>query len=227
MLFLLEFFRPVNYNGRMVEIEHQYRKCGEETRRRLLETSLNLIWKSSYGSVSVDDICKEADVKKGSFYHFFKSKSDLTVAAFEEQWKCIKRGYDETFSSSLAPLERFRLFCRGSVCRQKDKAKDIGHFCGCPYATIGSELCGVDDNVRAKSAEIILRSIAYFESSIIEAQARGDIPPCNGKAKANALYNLLLGTMMQARIRNDLGVFDGLEEGFMQLLGVSSEPEIH
>ena len=207
--------------------EHTFRKCGEETRKRLLETSLNLMWKSSYGSVSVDDICKESQVKKGSFYHFFKSKSDLTVAAFEEQWRQIKQNYDETFSSSLPPLERFRQLCRGSVCKQQAKKKEFGHICGCPYATVGSEMCNVDDNVRAKSAEIILRSISYFESAIIEAQARGDIPKCDSKAKANALYNLMLGTMMQARIRNDASVFDGLEDAFMNLLDANVTSGVH
>lgn len=206
----------------MEEVCHQYRKCGEETRKRLLATSLNLIWKSSYGSVSVDDICRESQVKKGSFYHFFKSKSDLTVAAFDEQWRIIKSNYDLAFSSSLPPIERFRVLCQGSLAKQKEKQKEFGHVCGCPYVSVGSELCGVDDNVRAKSAEIMLRSIAYFESTIIEAAARGDIPDCDPKRKANELYNYMIGTMIQARVRNDLSVLDGMENGFMQLLGVSA-----
>ena len=211
----------------MEETTHQYRKCGEETRHRLLETVLNLIWRNSYGSVSVDDICKAADVKKGSFYHFFKSKSELTIAALDEQWKCMKSFYDEVFSSSRPPLERFSKFCSSSICRQKDKQKQEGHVCGCPYATIGSELCGVDDKVRAKSAEIIQKSISYFESSIIEAIAKENIPECNPKVKANELYSYMLGTIMQARIQNDLSILEGLENGFMQLLGVKGNITLH
>jgi TetR/AcrR family transcriptional repressor of nem operon len=46
-----------------------------------------MIWESSYGSVSVDDICTKAGVNKGSFYYAFKSKSDLAVAAFERHWE--------------------------------------------------------------------------------------------------------------------------------------------
>lgn len=38
-----------------------------KTKTRLLETANELIWKSSYGSVSVDDICTASGVNKGSF----------------------------------------------------------------------------------------------------------------------------------------------------------------
>ncbi len=40
-------------------------------KEKLLQVAFDLIWQQSYGSVSVDDICERAKVKKGSFYHFF------------------------------------------------------------------------------------------------------------------------------------------------------------
>ncbi|MCW2286501.1 AcrR family transcriptional regulator, partial [Rhodoblastus acidophilus] len=61
-----------------------------ETKRRLIAAALELIWRSSYGSVSVDDICKAADVRKGSFYHFFPSKADLAVAAMDHADKELR-----------------------------------------------------------------------------------------------------------------------------------------
>ena len=42
-------------------------------KERLLQVAFDLIWQQSYGSVSVDHICKRANVKKGSFYYFFPS----------------------------------------------------------------------------------------------------------------------------------------------------------
>jgi AcrR family transcriptional regulator len=54
-----------------------------DAKQRLLDTAIDLIWEQSYGAVSVDVICERAGTKKGSFYHFFPSKSDLTVAAIE------------------------------------------------------------------------------------------------------------------------------------------------
>ena len=191
-----------------------------------MHTSLNLIWKSSYGSVSVDDICKQADVKKGSFYHFFKSKSELTVAAMEEHWKFLKESYDKSFSASLKPLERFKAVCRNSIIVQQEKYKEFGHVCGCPCVSMGSEICGIDDNLRSKSAEISMLSISYFKNAIIEAVANGDIENCDPEAKANAIYSYMIGVMIQARVRNDLKVLEGLESGIMQMLGVKSSGKL-
>ena len=74
-----------------------------DARDRLLQVAFDLIWQQSYGSVSVDTICDRAGVKKGSFYYFFPSKSDLAIAAYEEHWQQRRPVYDRVFSSSGAP----------------------------------------------------------------------------------------------------------------------------
>ena len=48
---------------------------------RLMTAARDLMWEESYGSVTIDDICARAGVKKGSFYYFFDSKAALAVAA--------------------------------------------------------------------------------------------------------------------------------------------------
>ncbi len=188
------------------------------TRDKLLQTSLELMWTNSYGTVSVDDICKKAGVKKGSFYHFFPSKSDLAVAAFEEEWAKKKSWYDRIFSSSLAPLDRFREFCREALKQQELKKSEIGYVCGCPYTTIGSELCSYDDSVRSKATEIIDRTRQYYESAIREAISRGEIPPCDPAKKSREVYNYMIGCLMHARIANDIDALSELESGILHLL---------
>ena len=42
------------------------------------------------------------DVKKGSFYHFFRSKSELTVAAYEYYWEQISLGFGPDFLEASA-----------------------------------------------------------------------------------------------------------------------------
>ena len=54
-------------------------------KERLTDAALDLIWHNSYGTTSVDAICERAGAKKGSFYYFFKSKSELTAAALEAE----------------------------------------------------------------------------------------------------------------------------------------------
>jgi TetR/AcrR family transcriptional regulator, transcriptional repressor for nem operon len=48
---------------------------------KLLDAAMHVIRAQGYSSTSVDDLCRAAGVTKGGFFHHFKSKEDLAVAA--------------------------------------------------------------------------------------------------------------------------------------------------
>ncbi len=51
------------------------------SKARLLEAAADLIQMKGYAATTVDDICHRAGVTKGSFFHHFKTKDQLAVAA--------------------------------------------------------------------------------------------------------------------------------------------------
>jgi TetR/AcrR family transcriptional repressor of nem operon len=195
-----------------------------ETKEKLLQVGFDLIWDSSYGSVSVDDICKRAGINKGSFYHFFPSKADLVVAAYEEHWKEKRPEMDRIFSPLVPPLERIRNFCRHIYEVQKEKAGQYGHVCGCPYASVGSEIATLDEKIRAKSEQLMNSSRKYVESTIADAIREGSVAVKDPVAASYTLGSLLLGKSVEARVQNDLKVLEGLESTVMALLGAKTVP---
>ncbi len=52
-----------------------------ESKTKLLDAALHVIRAKGYAATTVDDICHKAGVTKGSFFHHFKSKDDLALAA--------------------------------------------------------------------------------------------------------------------------------------------------
>jgi len=52
-----------------------------DARARLLEAALSVIRAKGYSATSVDELCAAAGVTKGAFFHHFKSKEELGVAA--------------------------------------------------------------------------------------------------------------------------------------------------
>jgi len=55
----------------------------EETRARILESSIKLFSNHGFNAASVDDICEDAGVSKGAFYHHFESKQALFLALLD------------------------------------------------------------------------------------------------------------------------------------------------
>jgi TetR/AcrR family transcriptional repressor of nem operon len=190
-----------------------------ETKEKLLEVGFDLIWDSSYGSVSVDDICKRAGINKGSFYHFFPSKADLVVEAYEEHWKHHRPIMDRIFSPQVPPLERLQGMCRMIYADQKEKAEQYGHVCGCPYASVGSETATFDEKIRAKSEQLMNSKMKYVESAIADAIREGSVTVKDPVAAANTLHSILLGKLVEARVQNDLKVFENMESTVMDFLG--------
>jgi TetR/AcrR family transcriptional regulator, transcriptional repressor for nem operon len=193
-----------------------------ETKEKLLQVGFDLIWDSSYGSVSVDDICKRAGINKGSFYHFFPSKADLVVEAYEEHWKEKRPTMDRIFSSQVPPLERIHLWCQYMYDVQKEKAEQYGHVCGCPFASVGSEIATLDEKIRAKS-ELLMNSCSkYIETTIADAIREGSVTVKNPVAASQTLQSLLLGMLLEARVQNDLKVLENMESTILELIGAKS-----
>ena len=58
-----------------------FRPSPVTARDKLLEAALKLIRSRGFSATSVDDLCREAGVTKGAFFHHFPSKEALGVAA--------------------------------------------------------------------------------------------------------------------------------------------------
>ncbi len=55
----------------------------EETRTRIMDASIKLFSTRGFSAASVDDICDEAGISKGAFYHHFESKQALFLALLD------------------------------------------------------------------------------------------------------------------------------------------------
>ena len=185
-----------------------------------MEAAMDLMWRNSYGTTSVDAICERAGAKKGSFYYFFKSKSELATAALEAEWKKKKGDMDSIFSLTIAPLERFDRYFEYVHDRLAEVQQKCGSILGCPFISVGSEVSTQDQAVRAAIDRIMDDKLNYFISTVRDAAAQRLIDAPDPEAKAKALFACYQGTIAQARIQNDIGLLREFKEVAKDVLGV-------
>lgn len=189
-----------------------------DTRQRIIDAARELIYARSYSDVGVQQICDNAGVKKGSFYHFFPSKRDLTLAVLEQLQAYFRDTIlNRSFAADIPPLQRIERFFSHIYEFQKQTKAATGHILGCPFGNLGCEMSTQDEVLRTKVETIFRASEQPFEQALQEAVARGDLPAIDTGVTAQAIFAYVEGILMVAKTRNDPEVIRDLGQRALQL----------
>ena len=189
---------------------------------KLLSVAFDLIHENSYGAVGVEQICQRARVNKGSFYYFFKTKTDLVVAAYEEHWRLKVPDYERIFFPENPPLKRLALWCDYIREVQRKRHKKYGQVCGCPYTSVGGELATQDKKIRLKTRDLIDRHVTYLVGTIADAMATGAVEKGDPELKAQLVHAFVVGLLLRAKIYNDLKILSHLNTAIFDLIGAKN-----
>ncbi|TQM00358.1 TetR family transcriptional regulator [Actinoallomurus bryophytorum] len=119
----------------------------EDARGRLVRTAARLFLARSYQAVGVDELCAAADVRKGSFYYFFRSKSELAKAVIDRHALALWARLDEAGATEGegSPVERLHAIADAVGEIQQGFERRFGKVVGCPFGNLAAELATTDD----------------------------------------------------------------------------------
>ena len=192
-----------------------------ETREKLLETALALIWQSNYSSVGVNEICKQAGVTKGAFYHHFDSKASLFCEATAFYWQVIKQDLDSIFSPVNTPLQQLENLVQFLF---QSKLND-DTVQGCPFFNAGAQI-GTDDQKVIEALKNLSQTAITYNLALIKALSNGGYLERTGdlEQQARLMYHYIHGVMSYAYVQPDVATMKkDLPEGLYRLLGVKPE----
>ncbi len=173
-------------------------------RQRLLDAALSLIREKGYSSTSVDDLCAEAGVTKGAFFHHFKSKDALGVAA-SNHWSEITGAFFETapYHRYSDPLERVLGYLEF---RKAILKGDIAEFT-CLVGTMVQEIYGTHPDIRKACEMSISAHAAKIGSDIAEAMKHHRIrAPWSAESLALHTQAVLQGAFILAKAKGGVEV---------------------
>lgn len=146
-----------------------------DARERLISSTMELISARSYNTVGVQELCEYAGVKNGSFYHFFPSKRDLTLAALDLMWETFReKVLKPTLNSDLPPMEKYSRLLDISYQRSCSAKEATGCMTGCHIGNLAVELSTQDELIRQKIEHIFQQWGSYCEQIIKEAVSEGN-----------------------------------------------------
>lgn len=172
-----------------------------ERKRKLVEAAMRLILRQGFSATTVDQVCAEAGVTKGSFFHYFASKEEIGLAALDawmEAWGDIVAagGLDEIAD----PLERLdRLFdVMGEAYMHP------GVDAGCVIGTVAQELSAVNRNLGDRCEAHL--DLWKEEMRKMLADAKEAHPPkvdFDPDSVADLMLGIVQGSMLVAKTRQD------------------------
>ena len=144
---------------------------------RLLRAADRLMYAKGYEAVGVAELCREAGVQKGSFYHFFSSKQDLAIEMLDASWSRTRRAifaaaFDDPDRSADESITAYGELLAEHLAIGH---ADVGVVAGCRYGNFAVELSAHDDVIREKIEEIFSEMGAIVEATIQRGQTAGDV----------------------------------------------------
>jgi TetR/AcrR family transcriptional repressor of nem operon len=184
------------------EITSESPKAG--VRPKLLNAALSLIREKGYASTSVEELCSQAGVTKGAFFHYFKSKDALAVAA-ANHWSETTGVFFEgaPYHQHTDPLDRVLGYLDF---RKAILTGEIAEFT-CLVGTMVQEMYGTSPEIRAACEASISGHAATIESDIAEAMKRYRIrAPWTAESLALHTQAVIQGAFILAKAKGGAAI---------------------
>jgi len=168
-------------------------------RQKLLDAALSLIREKGYSSTSVDELCTQAGVTKGAFFHHFKSKEALAVAA-ANHWSEITGAFFETapYHQHSDPLDRILGYLDFRKAILKGETAEFT----CLVGTMVQETYLTNPDIREACEASISAHAAKVEADIAEAVERYRLrAPWTAESLALHTQAVLQGAFIMAKAK--------------------------
>lgn len=93
-----------------------------QTRKLLIETTLQLVLEEGYDKITIQDITDRADLGRGTFYIHFRDKEEVVWTAYKELFEGLEQEAHQQLDRRAPQVEYYGLL---NIFRHADKNRDL------------------------------------------------------------------------------------------------------
>lgn len=175
----------------------------ESTKTRILSVGAQIVYEKGFNNTGIQEILKIAEVPKGSFYFYFKSKEDFGLELVDFHAQLFEEMVERHLKSSEpSPLKRLRsLFAGFREVVEANQCKG-----GCPIGNITQEMGGLSQAFQAKLRLVLGRLAAGIGRCLELAQQAGEMDPSvDPYETADFVLNSWEGALLRIKAEGNIG----------------------
>jgi AcrR family transcriptional regulator len=130
---------------------------GTDNRQRIVNAARNLFYHQGYLATSFTDIARSADIPRGNFYYYYKSKDTLLSDVINSRLDILQAQLDEWDQTLDEPKARLLSF----IALLLREEKDIIRY-GCPLGTLNCEMSKTDTAHLSKAIALFDVALAWL-----------------------------------------------------------------
>ncbi|MEU5731311.1 TetR/AcrR family transcriptional regulator [Streptomyces antimycoticus] len=189
-----------------------------DAKEKILNAAHSLIELRGYSALGVAEICKAADVPKGSFYYFFESKEALALAVLDEHWHTQRGQWARALEDDAEPLSRLRRLFEQTQAGLRAGQQSCGTVSGCMFGNLTLELSNQTEPIRARLQQIFDAQVEMVDTVIAKARERGEVTVGDTRDAARSVVAQLEGQVLFAKLYNNTQHLEALWENCLALL---------
>lgn len=179
----------------------------------ILDKAMQLFWLKGYEATSIDDLCSEMGIKRGSLYNSFGSKRDLFFSA-------LKHYSQSNNPSAKQPIQSGLHAIRKMFQEAVDESTSGETYRGCLIVNTITELAAVDSEVAEYAESQRLRYEKMVHDFLVIAEEDGEIAPNQDLEKlAQYLVSALYGLRVTAKVNHDRDMLENIVNVTLSVLG--------
>ena len=142
---------------------------GAENRQRIVDAARDLFYEKGYIATSFTDIARAADIPRGNFYYYFKTKDEILIDVIKSRLETLQKKLltlDRTVSD---PRERLLRFISIPILEEEH----IIRF-GCPLGTLITEIGKSKSSKPSRAVALFDEFLGWLERQFSNLDSRND-----------------------------------------------------
>lgn len=190
-----------------------------DVKQHILDTGRAIILGKGFSAVGLNEILCMAQVPKGSFYHYFKSKESFGEALVESYVSEYLAHVDSLLKPDGSPAaERLMRYWRSWM------ATGESTECNCLVVKLSGEVSDISEAMRAALLHGTNQIIKRLGNCILEGLADGSLSgDLDAQQTALTLYELWLGAALLTKLRRERSALDAAMTATLNLLNLPEQ----